>query len=757
MNYTTDDGSPARVGARPFAVLAILHLIAALAQAQSDPATFTDVFNIGTVPPGSPLDVPGAVTGASVGGASNTTLMPLDLTGDILGDGSQLNLFDGGTITGLFDVLPRSTAGDPSLLPPQNVGLRAELNILGGVTGDLVINANARANINGGSIASLEVLAGSDVTINGGDIGGAGPFGLVASNSAELVINGGTFTGGFAGDLNTAITINGGTLIPAGNNLFFALGDLTVTGGSIGNGFASSGTLNVTGGSFGSDFSVSAATANISDATFGSGFFASSDSVVEISGDTTFGDNFVSRGDVIINGGVFGSNVSTDDTAVSGGVFGERFVALGDVTLTGAEFQRNGVATADLSAGLLPGSGDLVTGVLADGNVFIFADDARDEFSPGATAQVVAVAPSTNPGVLSAGVFGQGVRPGETLTVEGAGQLANDFAVVGGTLNLNGGTAGVGLEAAFSEINIAGGTVAGGFRAFNGTTVNFSAGAIGFGVAAFAGSTFNLSGGSVLTGFSASAGSEVNVETGGAIGDGSGSFGVVNVNGGSIGNDFTAFSGSTVTITDGAIGADFTVLGFATANIQGGDIGDLSAAAFSTINFSGGTVSGSFGLTGQADISGGTFNGAFNVSNDPTIPSTTGITGVANISGGTFNDTIIASGVGTLNVSGGSFNGDFLFLNGGVLNLFGSEFFLDGVELTELVVGEAFTILDRNVALTGMLADGSPFAFDLNDVFTIGGDTFLGSTVAVTLIPEPSSLLLMTVCGLSLLGRRRDV
>lgn len=49
---------------------------------------------------------------------------------------------------------------------------------------------------------------------------------------------------------------------------------------------------------------------------------------------------------------------------------------------------------------------------------------------------------------------------------------------------------------------------------------------------------------------------------------------------------------------------------------------------------------------------------------------------------------------------------------------------------------EALTITDRNVTLSGVLADGSAFAFDLNSAFVPGTDFFATlATLTVTLVP----------------------
>ena len=84
-----------------------------------------------------------------------------------------------------------------------------------------------------------------------------------------------------------------------------------------------------------------------------------------------------------------------------------------------------------------------------------------------------------------------------------------------------------------------------------------------------------------------------------------------------------------------------------------------------------------------------------------------------------------------------------------------------------LLLNEAFTILDRDddLILSGLLADGTPFSFnlrtgDLTDpAFDFGDDFFdPDATLTVTLVsvvPEPSSLVLLGLSGLVLLGRRR--
>ena len=95
---------------------------------------------------------------------------------------------------------------------------------------------------------------------------------------------------------------------------------------------------------------------------------------------------------------------------------------------------------------------------------------------------------------------------------------------------------------------------------------------------------------------------------------------------------------------------------------------------------------------------------------------------------------------------------------GNALNLFGSHFQLDGVAIDDLRLGEQFTITDRDVTLSGLLADGSPFSFELNSEQTPGSDYFHpNATVTITLVavPEPNSVLLLSLGGPAMLWRRK--
>jgi len=170
-------------------------------------------------------------------------------------------------------------------------------------------------------------------------------------------------------------------------------------------------------------------------------------------------------------------------------------------------------------------------------------------------------------------------------------------------------------------------------------------------------------------------------------------------------------------------------------NITGGDVFSLSAQSGSLTNISGGSIGGFTEVQSGSvvNISGGDvgeFVGTFDG-------------GVLNISGGSFVGGINAFSGGEVNISGGSLGFDFNASSGGEVNLFGSNFVLDGVLLdSSLTIGDAFTINDRDVILSGVFDDGSVFSFSLNSGYTEpSADVF-----------NPDATLTVTLTSTVLLG-----
>ena len=155
---------------------------------------------------------------------------------------------------------------------------------------------------------------------------------------------------------------------------------------------------------------------------------------------------------------------------------------------------------------------------------------------------------------------------------------------------------------------------------------------------------------------------------------------------------------------------------------------------------------GGDGLTTQVNLSDGGMIGEFFSANSGCEVNVSG--GIVadffyafsgsevNISGGTIGDCLDAFSDSLVNISGGTLGVNLRGQADAEINLFGSDFILDGVLLdASLTAGEAFTILDREVTLTGLLADGSPISYDLNLVNGSNAD-FLSAdaTLTVTLV-----------------------
>jgi len=187
----------------------------------------------------------------------------------------------------------------------------------------------------------------------------------------------------------------------------------------------------------------------------------------------------------------------------------------------------------------------------------------------------------------------------------------------------------------------------------------------------------------------------------------------LNVNeGGIVGNEFEVGAGSEVNISGGIVGFSFDPVD-SEVNISGGSVGTaFDAGAGSVVNISGGTVGAGFNafFGSEVNITGGTVEGFFDSLNGS----------VVNISGGTVGGSfdagsIVGNPIGSVgsvvNISGGTVGNDFSASPDSQVNIFGGEFFIDDSELVTLLPGEAFTITDRDVVLSGLLADGEQFSF----------------------------------------------
>ena len=91
-----------------------------------------------------------------------------------------------------------------------------------------------------------------------------------------------------------------------------------------------------------------------------------------------------------------------------------------------------------------------------------------------------------------------------------------------------------------------------------------------------------------------------------------------------------------------------------------------------------------------------------------------------------------------VNISGGTVGRDFRADSESVVNIIGSQFSIDDTPISNLQPEQTVTIYDRDGTLSGVLADGTPFSFDLNPF--IDGYFRPDATLTVTLV-EPTLLL----------------
>ena len=451
---------------------------------------------------------------------------------------------------------------------------------------------------------------------------------------------------------------------------------------------------------------------------------------------------------------------------ISGGSFGRSFQASpgSDVELIGGEFEFNGAAFSGPSITL--NADDVFTGTLADGSAFIFEGSDLDfgdiQLTPVALP-VVNLSPivvsTPNPDLPS------GLRSGQTLTLQDGGVLADNFAVVNATFNIEGGNVGENAFAAQSTVNISGGTVGNFFQAFSGSQVNISGGSFGSFFNANSGSVVNISSGSLGDTFGANSGSEVNI-SGGSFGR---SFqalpgsGVVLI-GGEFKLNGSEFSGSTITLNaddvftgtfaDGSVfsfeelgsgtlaGVQLTQVALPAVNFSpivvstsnpdlplglrsgqtltledGGELAENFAIVEATVFVEGGSLGSNADVSrSTVNISGGTVGTVFDVFCESEV----------NISGGSIGFFSSANSSSVINISDGSVGNNFeandsqVNISGGSVSS-GFEANYSEVNISGGSVGSCFEANSGSQVNISGGSVGNDFNADSNSVVNISG------------------------------------
>lgn len=448
--------------------------------------------------------------------SSVLTLNPDDIFSGVLTDGSVFafspiagDLLIAETITSApvpaFDPTPRVITTDVSngpsglrngqLLTLQDGGnlgenftvLDSTLNVEGGRVGGGAEIFNGTVNISGGMIEELDAYQESVVTMSGGTVTGN------AGIRGSLVMSGGSVVGNLGA---TEATVTGGTVER------FSAGTASISGGQFGR-VEGGGQIHISGGvvddmqvTFGGEVSVT-------DGQIGT--ITSRDSQVNISGGTIHGTFRAERfSQINITSGALGNFFFDQEStvALSGGTVGRVF-ASGFLSgnpaeafeLIGGEFRLNSmeVSPGELTVSL----GDLLTGTLADGSTFVFdLDGGRDSLRGVTLTSAPLPELDTTPRIVDTPLLNgpYGLREGQSLTVESGGDLRNNFAVIGASLTMNGGTAGTRLEVVDGLVNLHGGTIGSEFSLYAGAVANIRGGTIDTGIKAFLDSSVNLFG-----------------------------------------------------------------------------------------------------------------------------------------------------------------------------------------------------------------------------------------------------------------------
>ena len=555
-------------------------------------------------------------------------------------------------------------------------------------------------------------------------------------------------------DSNTQLNIFDMGELP--NN--FTLGDIFGTsdnielnlfaGGSIGSNLMTSGGIivNVAGGEIGDDFTVGS-------------LFAPSTTVVNLS-NGSIGDDYESIGGT---------------TNVSGGSFGIFAIFQGStINLTGGslgEFSLMFGSDVSIDGGFIPDNGSVGTGSNANmtaGTINNEFGSSSDEFE---------------------------VRSGSTFSMSG-GRINKTIEINNSSFNLTGGAVERLVAISGGQVNIEGGVIEERISLQTGSQADYSGGLLApfFSQADttidVSGNDFEVDGvpvgdgalvlpeGSILSGL-ASDGSIFLFNN--SPDQGQTFAGQVNltqtdiperspmefdISTGTIDNGL--IEGDVLNLSDqGSVSSNFNALK-ATLNVSGGEIDRRLRIVDSTGNFSGGSVASDFQafLGSVVNIDGGRLSGveAFGQS---TVNLNVGgfLFKVVLNDGSTFNMTgsdFATDGSGgsirvftesTVNISGGRLGNDNGFnirmFAGTTLNLVGASFSLFDLETDTLIQnfdsdlddGQRLTIEDRDVRLSGILADGTPLSLDLNSTDAIGSFFAAGSQITIgRLAVEPSVL-----------------
>ena len=182
-------------------------------------------------------------------------------------------------------------------------------------------------------------------------------------------------------------------------------------------------------------------------------------------------------------------------------------------------------------------------------------------------------------------------------------------------------------------------------------------------------------------------------------------------------------------------------------DIYGGNLGTPYAVEGGTINFKGGRFESGALMRGlRAPL-------IFNMSGGELIPwqTSTSLTPVTFFAAAEFN---LRGGVISSAVHMGGPQAPSIPSK---INIFAQSVELTGNSAPLLLPGVPTVVTQRDEKLSGILADGSPFSFDLNSTRISSSDDYFPTyaVVTVTLVPEPAMSTPALMLALAALVRRR--
>lgn len=686
--------------------------------------------------PGSVVTISGGTVSRGIVARSNTTI---DITG--------------GNISGPF------RAG----FPAHNGENIQVVNISGGDFEFLGAYDGTQLDISGGTFVTLSAIGNSTVNITGGRFRNSCSFGcgntFTASSGSVTSISGGVFGAPFVARAGSDVSISGGRFgrgldAEPGSNLKLVGGEFLLNGQQLENTSVSISGNDVLTGTLqdGTSFIFSPQSSSFGDDLSGVTLMNAPLSVIETA-------------PIIVNdeSGLGSLRQGQTLSVISGGVLGDYFSAVGaNVNFVGgrtgyspkfadslvniAGGQLGDYGAAHRSARVNISNGTIGRGFTAFSgstiNVLGGTIEASFQASQGSLVNILAGSIANG----ESGQFGASLvaSEGSVVNVFG-GSVGNRFVASSGSeVNIAGGVIGNSFKAKpNSVVAISGGEFGSGFEIENNASVTISGGQYGTHFHGQRNGRISLIGGEFMLNGIPYSGSNITLRSGMDLITGTLEDGSTFIFAGESEDWFTDAKlvstvlpeldpeplvlmdsseltglrqGQIMTIVDGGVvGNNFSSVG-AVLNVQSGTIGDGLEVAYSNINIAGGEIGDLVRVYDGSvvNISGGVIGEDFSANSGSKVT----------IVGGDFGAHFHANTGSIVSIAGGKHSGAFFADSGSEVHLLGTEFSLDGILLDSLIPGQSLSIFDRESILSGILADGSSFSFNLNSLDRYSGDYF---------------------------------